>query len=470
VDPGADLLHPHGRQWHVEQNGLTVDEQDVASMNPRMEWSDNEGATSRNELGYFLHFFPLSVIDRTISLTNAKLRRRGFAQLRGSGGGRQELLQFIGLMMALALHPKKSQQECFATDSEHEFNPSPNLSRWMTIGRFSHLLSCTTHATKPATDQERQEQGAFWAVQPLVDAFNEQRRRLFRSGKKCCADESIFAWRGKDQRHSQNGCPHCAKILRKPESVGMEVKNMCCCTTGIMMAMELVAGKTEMRQREWAAEHGAGTSLLLRLTKGIQTSGRIVVADSAFASVKSAVALKEKGLHFMGLVKTAHRECPKAYLQGVDMDAWGDHVLCTTTIDGSKIRAVLWNEGKRVTATGRINRKIIVVTCGTTVAAPPHQKRMWRNNEDDTTTPSASHAPTSCRITLTVPSGSTCTTTSGKVSCRWRSGRLTGGNTASCRGSSASAKWTPSWPGSTSSSGAMLPHMGSSRTISSINF
>lgn len=356
-------------------------------MEPRLEWGE-DGAVdgeARTELGYFLHFFPLRAIDNTISLTNAELRRRGYSELRGSSGGRQELLQFVGIMMALSLHPKKSLQECFANNSIYSFSPSPQLSEFMTLGRFSHLVACMTHATKPQTDQELQEQGGFWAVQALVDAFNEQRRRIFRAGKKCCADESIFAWRGKDQRHQQGGCPHCTKILRKPQSVGMEIKNLCCCETGIMMSMEIVAGKNEMRRRKWAAQYGAGTSLLLRLTEAIHTTGRLMTADSAFASVKSAVALKQKGLHFMGLVKTAHKECPKAYLQSVDMEARGDHVLCTTTINGSKIRAIGWNEGKRNPSTGRIVRKVIVATCGTTVEAPPHEKTMWRNNDDGTT-------------------------------------------------------------------------------------
>ena len=49
----------------------------------------------------------------------------------------------------------------------------------------------------------------------------------------------------------------------------------------------------------------AGTAQVLRLTKPWHGTGRAVYADSAFASVTTAIACRQKGLHFTGLVKTA---------------------------------------------------------------------------------------------------------------------------------------------------------------------
>ena len=134
----------------------------------------------------------------------------------------------------------------------------------------------------------------FWEIQNLVDEFNASHKRNFLPGSKMVVDESMFYWRGKDQRHGKEGCPHVTKIIRKPKGVGMEVKNLACCDSTIMYAIEVVAAKEEMAQREFTAEHGAGTSLLLRLCKNLRGSGRLIVADSAFASVKSAVQLKKK--------------------------------------------------------------------------------------------------------------------------------------------------------------------------------
>ena len=108
----------------------------------------------------------------------------------------------------------------------------------------------------------------------------------------------------------------------------MEIKNLADCDSGIMMAMEIMARKAEMKTRAFVAEYGSGTALLLRLSQAWKGSGRLVVADSAFASVKSAVALKCKnGLYFHALVKTVHRKFP--------IDTRGGHVVvCVTTRGG----------------------------------------------------------------------------------------------------------------------------------------
>ena len=42
---------------------------------------------------------------------------------------------------------------------------------------------------------------------------------------------------------------------------------------------------------------------------------RIVVGDSAFASVKTAHELRKRGLHFIGIVKTATKRFPKERLK-----------------------------------------------------------------------------------------------------------------------------------------------------------
>ena len=190
------------------------------------------------------------------------------------------------------------------------------------------------------------------------------------------ADEIMSEWRGKDSRWGLKGCPHVTKIARKPKSTGMEVKNLADCDSGIMMALEIVAPKEEMHTREYHAQYGSGTSLLLRLAKPWRGSGRVILADSAFASVKSAVALrKELGLYFLGLVKTAHRHFPKKYLQKVPMEARGDHVVCIATKDDVNLRAVGWNDGRKDPKTKEVIRKKIVGSCGTTLAGNPHRKK-----------------------------------------------------------------------------------------------
>ena len=63
----------------------------------------------------------------------------------------------------------------------------------------------------------------------------------------------------------------------------------------------------EIHSREYYREFGGGTSILLCLAKPWAGSGRVVVADSAFTSVRSVVVLKKRlGLFFLSMVKTTH--------------------------------------------------------------------------------------------------------------------------------------------------------------------
>ena len=63
-----------------------------------------------------------------------------------------------------------------------------------------------------------------------------------------------------------------------------------------------------------ADEAGKGTQVLLELTEPWHHSGRLVTADAYFASVEAALAMKEKGLTFIGNVKQCSRRFPMEFL------------------------------------------------------------------------------------------------------------------------------------------------------------
>jgi hypothetical protein len=56
----------------------------------------------------------------------------------------------------------------------------------------------------------------------------------------------------------------------------------------------------------------------------IGQSARIVCADSYFASVGAALELKKLGFRFIGVIKTATKEYPMSYLQGLELQRRGD--------------------------------------------------------------------------------------------------------------------------------------------------
>ena len=290
---------------------------------------------------------------------------------------RQEYFLLEGIGLAASFFPKHSMDELFSKSStmrQSEFMCFPNFTKYMPYSRFKQLMKHLTFANVTS----REGNGGFWQIQPLIDSFNAIRARMVSPGYKLVGDESMSPWRGKDERFGVRGCPHVTKIIRKPKGVGMEVKNLACCDSGILMALEIMAGKLEMQEREYVREYGGGTSLLLRLSANWHGTGRLIVADSAFASVKSAVALKSRGLYFMGLVKTAHRKFPKKWAQTVEIASRGGHKVVQATEEGVKLRAVTWNDGKKDKKTGDIIRKCIISSCGTTLPSTAHRKRRWR--------------------------------------------------------------------------------------------
>ena len=93
-----------------------------------------------------------------------------------------------------------------------------------------------------------------------------------------------------------------------PEGVGAEMKALACGETGIILKLDMMEGREANRRKDFSQEYGEGTAVTLRLTKEYYGTGRVVHADSAFSSVKTLLALRERGLFFMCMIKTAHKE------------------------------------------------------------------------------------------------------------------------------------------------------------------
>mgnify|MGYP003472404223 CR=1 FL=1 len=123
-----------------------------------------------------------------------------------------------------------------------------------------------------------------------MDSFNRNRREGISPGVTLCADERMGSWRGLAAKVDDAvvGLPHVTKIARKPEGVGTEYRTLSCGETKIMLQLEIQEGKVSMQGKEYAKDSGSSTSSLLRLTRYWSGSDRTVVADSAFASLKTA--------------------------------------------------------------------------------------------------------------------------------------------------------------------------------------
>ena len=142
----------------------------------------------------------------------------------------------------------------------------------------------------------------------MIDAFTP--------GRFLTVDEIMSAWKELSTLFDSNGLPHQTKIARKPEGVGAEMKSVACAESLLILRVDVMEGKERNRLKQWSQEYGEGTAVVLRLCAPWAGTGRIVIADSAFSSVKTLIAVFSLlGLFFGGMVKTAHTHFPKAYFQ-----------------------------------------------------------------------------------------------------------------------------------------------------------
>ncbi len=141
--------------------------------------------------------------------------------------------------------------------------------------------------------------------------MNDRREAVVQPGTYLTVDESMCQWEGANGRFNHEGMPHVTKIKSKPKPIGAELKTCCDGSTGIMMRVEIQEGKEAMKTKEFSELYPAGTATTLRLVKPWLGEGRVVVGDSAFASIPTAVALMEQNTDFIGIVKTAHSGFPR---------------------------------------------------------------------------------------------------------------------------------------------------------------
>ncbi len=122
----------------------------------------------------------------------------------------------------------------------------------------------------------------------FVDAVNENFLNALSPGDHLCLDESMIKAYHKDLTGK-------VKIIRKPRPVGNEIKDEW--RSHPHCGSPWAEWRQRMQEKEFVPEYGATTATVLRLTKDFQGTGRTVIADSWFGSVKSAAELMKVGLY-----------------------------------------------------------------------------------------------------------------------------------------------------------------------------
>lgn len=81
-------------------------------------------------------------------------------------------------------------------------------------------------------------------------------------------------WYGLNSEFAVNTMPHQTKIIRKPRGVGTEAKAIADGESGVMLRLDFMEGQERQHQKQWFAEYGEGTAVVLRLSAPWAGSGR----------------------------------------------------------------------------------------------------------------------------------------------------------------------------------------------------
>ena len=249
--------------------------------------------------------------------------------------------------------------------------PAPDFGLYLSRDRFKRVLRYWARGprgTKAKLKDNPWEEVDYW-----VRAFNKCRKEELEVGTNLTPDEMMFAWRGKK---GNGGIPHLSFLKRKPIPLGTESKVVCEGTFGLCMFLEIQKGKVVMARKKYCRQYKATTACTLRLLSKMgldetdlplpEKKKRCVFADSWFASVETAMALKEElGVHFTGPIKTAHKYFPLEPIRWLLNEMRrGDYVVFKN--EEYDLWAVGWQDSVY---------KSYLTTHGTTLPGKPADKR-----------------------------------------------------------------------------------------------
>ena len=278
-------------------------------------------------------------------------------------------------------------------NSRSKYGCAPNLNHTgMKLGRFEALLSCIRFSEQPAVRVYgmSDEEYRWGLVDKFVMAFNIHREQNFSPGGVICVDESMVRWYGLGGSWISIGLPHFVAMERKPED-GCEIQDACCGVTGIMCRLAIVKTAEASSNQEDTmtpaaspnkqpndnsnkkasknSSNPAGTQTVLSLVKPWYDTGRIVVGDSAFASVNTCVQLNKNRLGFIGVVKQATKYFPIEPLSRTIMPHKGQYAGMSTIVDNHTIMSYVWSDR---------DRRYFVASAGSLAAGKPYTRVRWK--------------------------------------------------------------------------------------------
>lgn len=263
----------------------------------------------------------------------------------------EEMRRFFGVIFVMGLNKVPHINDYWSKKSiyRNEFICSVMpRDRFLIILKFWHFC-----------DESMDNTGdKLYKIRQIQDMLNNRYQEVLRPGKILVIDESMIPWRGRLKFRQY--------IKNKSHKYGVKLYKLCT-PEGYSYNTIVYTGK-EGNNRE--QNHGQKT--VLRLIRGLENEGRIVVADNFYSSVGLAEELLTKKTFYCGTLLSNRRGLPKTVVStklkkgqcagkmkpnGVKIIKWCDkrQVLMITTCKNHN--TVLVNTGKKTRVTNEDIRK-----------------------------------------------------------------------------------------------------------------
>ena len=275
--------------------------------------------TEKRPLEFFEHCFPPIVDDiaSATTLAGRRLIRPTFSVSKG------EMWLFLAEKGYMNVYPQEGPKEHYWEVPDDERIDTVFVDH--NLGKFGHGYNRYKDIERSFRLPTHGDSSDFFdPIRRTVDEWNARMEVALDPGPFLTVDESMAGWKGK-------GMPGLMSVPRKPTPVGREAHTTADATTGVIIHYEMYEGKDRMAHKEFVDIAGKNPAKALRCVKPWFGSGRCVILDSGFASVSCALSLRDKGMHMIGNVKSAHKMFPKAWLLS-QAPHRGDWATCTATV------------------------------------------------------------------------------------------------------------------------------------------
>ena len=375
---GTQAQEAHGRVWTIDDRAITVDVNGpipyrqwyiIDSMGERIMQSDSSKVKKMSRLDLFILKYPPKHLLKIIRMTSRNLIKLGKPEITKGG-----LIKFFGIIILGTRFEFGSRSDLWSMLLVSRFIEAPKFGEktGMSRQRFDDIWRCIRFSEQPAERPECMSSMEYrWMlVNDFIDAFNDYRASNYSPSDRICVDESISRWYGLGGHWINVGLPNYVAMERKPEN-GCEIQDACDGRSRIMIRLKLVKGAIDNEVLAGVDEESLhGTRVMKELVAPWAHSGRVVSADSYFASVPCALALHAMGLRFIGVVKTATRQFPMNYLSTVELPQKGDYKgVVNIGEDGYKLLAFVWVDRER---------RYFISNCSSISPGAPYTRKRWR--------------------------------------------------------------------------------------------